>query len=75
MFKSTTGPGYCFQAAALQLRSTLHRVKDASYELGRRELTSTRTSEIDFSRDSPLAGCPHARIDGSLEPLLIAGAK
>ena len=40
-------PASAAKRAASQLRSTLHRVKEASHELGRRELTSTQTSEIE----------------------------
>src|SRR5215813_1063260 len=40
-------PASAAKRAAAQLRSTLHRVKEASHELGRRELTSTQKSEIE----------------------------
>ena len=40
-------PASAAKRAASQLRSTLHRVKEASHELGRRELTSTQKSEIE----------------------------
>jgi len=40
-------PASAAKRAASQLRSTLHRVKEASHELGRRELTSIQKSEIE----------------------------
>ena len=40
-------PASAAKRAASQLRSTLHRVKEASHELGRRELTLTQKSEIE----------------------------
>src|SRR5215813_5733765 len=40
-------PASAAKRAASQLRSTLHRVKEASHELGRRELTSTQKAEIE----------------------------
>jgi signal transduction histidine kinase len=40
-------PASAAKRAASQLRSTLHRVKEASHELGRRELTATQKSEIE----------------------------
>src|SRR5215471_10546051 len=40
-------PASAAKRAASQFRSTLHRVKEASHELGRRELTSTQKSEIE----------------------------
>ena len=40
-------PASAAKRAASQLRSTLHRVKEASHELGRRELTSTQKFEIE----------------------------
>ena len=40
-------PASAAKRAASQLRSTLHRVKEASHELGRRELTPTQKSEIE----------------------------
>ena len=40
-------PASAAKRAASQLRSTLHRVKEASHELVRRELTSTQKSEIE----------------------------
>jgi len=40
-------PASAAKQAASQLRSTLHRVKEASHELGRRELTATQKSEIE----------------------------
>src|SRR5215469_11331007 len=40
-------PASAAKRAASQLRSTLHRVKEASHDLGRRELTSTQKAEIE----------------------------
>ena len=40
-------PASAAKRAASQLRSTLHRVKEASHELGRRELTPVQKSEIE----------------------------
>ena len=40
-------PASAAKRAAAQLRDTLKRVKDASHELGRRELTSTQRAEIE----------------------------
>jgi signal transduction histidine kinase len=40
-------PASAAKRAAAQLRDTLKRVKDASHELGRRELTPTQKSEIE----------------------------
>jgi signal transduction histidine kinase len=39
-------PASAAKRAAAQLRETLHRIKEASLELGRRELTPTQKSEI-----------------------------
>ncbi|HXW93426.1 MAG TPA: ATP-binding protein [Terriglobales bacterium] len=52
-------PAAAAKRAAAQLRETLHRVKEASHELGRRELTPTQKSEIEklessfTQRDAP----------------------
>jgi len=40
-------PASAAKRAAAQLRDTLKRIKDASHELGRRELTPTQRSEIE----------------------------
>ncbi len=40
-------PASAAKRAAAQLRDTLKRIKDASHELGRRELTPTQKSEIE----------------------------
>ena len=40
-------PASAAKRAATQLRDTLKRIKDASHELGRRELTSTQRAEIE----------------------------
>ena len=40
-------PASAAQRAASQLRGTLKRIKDASHELGRRELTAAQKSEIE----------------------------
>ncbi|HTW58728.1 MAG TPA: ATP-binding protein [Terriglobales bacterium] len=40
-------PASAAKRAAAQLRETLHRIKEASHELGRRELTPTQKSEIE----------------------------
>jgi len=40
-------PAAAAKRAAAQLRDTLHRIKDASLQLGRRELTSTQRAEIE----------------------------
>ena len=40
-------PASAAKRAATQLRDTLKRVKDASHELGRRELTATQKAEIE----------------------------
>jgi signal transduction histidine kinase len=40
-------PASAAKRAATQLRDTLKRIKDASHELGRRELTSTQKAEIE----------------------------
>jgi len=40
-------PASAAKRAAAQLRETLHRIKDASHELGRRELTATQKAEIE----------------------------
>lgn len=40
-------PASAAKRAAAQLRTTLKRIKDASHELGRRELTATQRSEIE----------------------------
>ena len=39
-------PAAAAKRAAAQLRDTLHRIKEASLQLGRRELTSTQKAEI-----------------------------
>jgi signal transduction histidine kinase len=52
-------PASAAKRAAAQLRDTLKRVKDASHELGRRELTPTQKAEIEklesffMQRDEP----------------------
>jgi signal transduction histidine kinase len=52
-------PAAAAKRAAAQLRETLKRIKDASHELGRRELTPTQKSEIEklevsfIQRDQP----------------------
>ena len=52
-------PASAAKRAATQLRDTLKRIKDASHELGRRELTSTQRAEIEklevsfIQRDEP----------------------
>jgi len=52
-------PASAAKRAAAQLRDTLKRIKDASHELGRRELTPTQKSEIEklevsfMQQDSP----------------------
>jgi signal transduction histidine kinase len=40
-------PAAAAKRAAAQLRETLHRIKEASHELGRRELTPTQKAEIE----------------------------
>ena len=40
-------PAAAAKRAAAQLRTTLKRIKDASHELGRRELTATQRAEIE----------------------------
>jgi len=40
-------PAAAAKRAAAQLRETLHRIKDASLQLGRRELTPTQKAEIE----------------------------
>jgi signal transduction histidine kinase len=40
-------PASAAKRAAAQLRETLHRIKEASHELGRRELTPTQKQEIE----------------------------
>jgi signal transduction histidine kinase len=40
-------PAAAAKRAAAQLRNTLHRVKEASHELGRRELTPTQKTEVE----------------------------
>jgi signal transduction histidine kinase len=40
-------PASAAKRAAAQLRETLHRIKEASHDLGRRELTPTQKSEIE----------------------------
>ena len=40
-------PSAAAKRAAAQLRTTLKRIKDASHELGRRELTATQRAEIE----------------------------
>ncbi len=40
-------PASAAKRAAAQLRETLHRIKEASHELGRRELTPAQKSEIE----------------------------
>jgi signal transduction histidine kinase len=40
-------PAAAAKRAAAQLRDTLHRIKEASLQLGRRELTSTQKAEIE----------------------------
>src|SRR5262245_53336316 len=40
-------PAAAAKRAAGQLRETLHRIKEASHELGRRELTPTQKAEIE----------------------------
>jgi signal transduction histidine kinase len=52
-------PASAAKRAAAQLRETLKRIKDASHELGRRELTATQKAEIEklessfVQRDQP----------------------
>jgi signal transduction histidine kinase len=52
-------PAAAAKRAASQLRQTLKRIKDASHELGRRELTPTQKSEVEkletsfIQRDQP----------------------
>jgi signal transduction histidine kinase len=54
-------PASAAKRAAAQLRETLHRIKEASHELGRRELTATQKQEIEkleasfTQRDQPPA--------------------
>ena len=48
-------PAAAAKRAAAQLRATLKRIKDASHELGRRELTSPQKSEIE-KLEASLAG-------------------
>jgi signal transduction histidine kinase len=50
-------PAAAAKRAAAQLRDTLHRIKEASHDLGRRELTATQKAEIEklessFTRQS-----------------------
>jgi signal transduction histidine kinase len=40
-------PAAAAKRASAQLRDTLHRIKEASHELGRRELTATQKAEIE----------------------------
>lgn len=40
-------PAAAARRAASQLRATLHRIKEASHQLGRRELTATQKAEIE----------------------------
>src|SRR6476620_1834613 len=40
-------PAAAAKRASAQLRDTLHRIKEASHELGRRELTATQQAEIE----------------------------
>jgi signal transduction histidine kinase len=52
-------PASAAKRASVQLRETLHRIKEASHELGRRELTPTQKAEIEkleswlVQRDEP----------------------
>jgi signal transduction histidine kinase len=54
-------PASAAKRAAAQLRETLHRIKEASHDLGRRELTPTQKAEIEklessmMQRDEPPA--------------------
>jgi signal transduction histidine kinase len=54
-------PASAAKRAAAQLRETMHRIKDASHDLGRRELTATQKQEIEklesnfTQRDEPPA--------------------
>ena len=40
-------PAAAAKRAAAQLRNTMHRIKEASHELGRRELTPTQKAEVE----------------------------
>ena len=52
-------PASAAKRAAVQLRETIHRIKEASHELGRRELTATQKAEVEkleswlVQRDEP----------------------
>ena len=52
-------PASAAKRAAVQLRETIHRIKEASHDLGRRELTLTQKAEIEklesslVQRDEP----------------------
>jgi len=64
-------PAAAAKRAAAQLRDTLHRIKDASHELGRRELTPTQKAEVEKLESSLTRGGseppPDALTIGDLE--------
>ena len=69
-------PASAAKRAASQLRSTLHRVKEASHELGRRELTSIQKSEIErleasfTKRDEPPPDTLMSDLEDQIDSLL-----
>lgn len=70
-------PAAAAKRAAAQLRETLHRIKDASLQLGRRELTSTQRAEIEklessFTRNdaTPPDALTASDLEGQIDSLL-----
>jgi signal transduction histidine kinase len=70
-------PASAAKRAAAQLRETLHRIKEASHDLGRRELTPTQKDEIEklessfTQRDEPPADAlTTSDLEGQIDSLL-----
>jgi signal transduction histidine kinase len=70
-------PATAAKRAAAQLRETLYRIKEASLQLGRRELTATQKAEIDklessFTRNDapPLDTLAMSDLEDSIDSLL-----
>jgi signal transduction histidine kinase len=70
-------PAAAAKRASAQLRDTLHRIKEASLQLGRRELTPTQKAEIEkletsFTRNEspPLDTLTMSDLEGQIDSLL-----
>jgi signal transduction histidine kinase len=70
-------PASAAKRAAAQLRETLHRIKEASHDLGRRELTPTQKAEIEKLESSftqrdepPTDALTTSDLEGQIDSLL-----